>query len=104
MAAPEECTARFPSIVAQGGCVHADRLRSKPYGMDPVFHPGRSLFNARIVPKLEDFYNTTEGSGQVIPSSVALRERPLATPHEVGVWTRDIVSIDGSVGEPRSVC
>jgi len=78
--------------------------------MDPVFHPGRSLFNARIVPKLEDFYNTTEGSGQVIPS-VALRERPLATPkkestrqHEVGVWTRDIVSIDGSVGEPRSVC
>ena len=36
VAPPEVCTGRFPTLVAQGGCLHADKLQSTPYGMGPV--------------------------------------------------------------------
>ncbi|GLC65055.1 hypothetical protein PLESTF_000241800 [Pleodorina starrii] len=36
-----------------------------PYGTDPVFLPRSSLYDARLADKVNQYYNTTHGSGEV---------------------------------------
>ena len=81
--------------------MHADRLRKTPYGMDAVFHSGATLFNAWVVPKVNQFYNTSFGSGQTNDLG---RPYPFQQRHECVGLPADTYSLlidDGITGQVR---
>ncbi|KAK3262154.1 hypothetical protein CYMTET_28973 [Cymbomonas tetramitiformis] len=59
--AAEHCTRRFKHL----GAPCARGVDTQPYGSDPVFRPGSSLFRADLVDDVERFYNTSPGSNML---------------------------------------
>ncbi|KAK3289149.1 hypothetical protein CYMTET_3420 [Cymbomonas tetramitiformis] len=59
----EACTQRFRHLRAP--CLTV--TRTDPYGTDPVFLPGTSLFRADLQDDMNKYYNTSDGSEMINP-------------------------------------